>query len=97
MTNFQSYLLALSTAIIPHMCSADIYKVLWPEEAQKGNAGWNAVKIINMTSNTVFDGSMSGVYTQDLSGLKKKIEVTQGVTYLTHHSLDAVTVEVSKM
>ncbi|MBT5302969.1 MAG: YadA C-terminal domain-containing protein [Tateyamaria sp.] len=92
MTNFQSYLLALSTAIIPHMCSADIYKVLWPEEAQKGNAGWNAVKIINMTSNTVFDGSMSGVYTQDLSGLKKKIEVAQGVTYLTHHSLDATAV-----
>jgi len=54
------------------VCSADIYKVLWPEEAQKGNAGWNAVKIVNMTSNTVFDGSMSGVYTQDLSGLKKR-------------------------
>ena len=72
MTNFQSYLLALLTAIIPHVCSADIYKVLWPEEAQKGNTGWNAVKIVNMTSNTVFDGSMSGVYTQDLSGLKKR-------------------------
>ena len=37
--------------------NADIYKVFWPEENMQGSAGWDAVKIVNVSSNTILDGS----------------------------------------
>ena len=74
-----------------NQANADIYKVFWPEENQKGSAGWDAVKIVNISSNTILDGSMAGVYTQDLTTLKTGASAAaSGATYQMVHSLDAI-------
>jgi hypothetical protein len=78
-------------AMIASPVNADIYKVFWPEENQKGSAGWDAVKIVNISSNTILDGSMAGVYTQDLTTLKTGASAAaSGATYQMVHSLDAI-------
>ena len=70
---------------------ADIYKVYWPEENQRGTAGWDAVKIVNISSNTILDGSMAGVYTQDLSSLQiGAATAAGGASYQMVQSLDAL-------
>ena len=71
--------------------NADIYKVFWPEENMQGSSGWDAVKIVNISSNTVLDGSMSGVYTQDLAPLTSgAAAANSGGTYQMVRSLDAL-------
>jgi hypothetical protein len=70
---------------------ADIYKVFWPEENQRGSSGWDAVKIVNISSNTILDGSMAGVYTQDLTSLKSGASAAAGgAQYQMVRSLDAI-------
>jgi hypothetical protein len=71
--------------------NADIYKVFWPEESMQGSEGWDAVKIVNISSNTILDGSMAGVYTQDLTTLKAGASAAAGgATYQMEHKLDAM-------
>jgi hypothetical protein len=83
------YILLL--ALTPQIAFADIYKVFWPEENQRGTAGWDAVKIVNISSNTILDGSMAGVYTQDLTPLKTRAATAAGGSlYQLVHSLDAL-------
>ena len=59
----------------PQILHADIYQIFWPEENladpenNPNDTSWQAVKITNISSNTVIDGSMSGVYEQDFSNL----------------------------
>lgn len=59
----------------PQNVFADIYQIFWPEENladpenDPDDTSWQAVKITNISSNTVIDGSMSGVYEQDFSNL----------------------------
>ena len=86
----RKFLICIILAGSVNQANADIYKVFWPEENQKGTAGWDAVKIVNISSNTVLDGSMSGVYTQDLSALTSGASAANsGATYQITHSLDA--------
>ena len=76
--------------LIPISASADIYKIFWPEENQRGNSGWDSVKIINVSSNTALDGTMSGVYTQDLTPLITAASAAaSGGAYQLIHSLDS--------
>lgn len=57
----------------------------------QGTSGWDAVKIVNISSNTVLDGSMSGVYTQDLAPLTSgAAAANSGGTYQMVRSLDAL-------
>ena len=71
--------------------NADIYKVFWPEENMQGSAGWDAVKIVNVSSNTILDGSMAGVYTQDLTSLQTGASTAAGgAVYQMVRSLDAI-------
>ena len=41
---------ALGAIMLAGSASADIYKVFWPEENQQGSSGWDAVKIVNISS-----------------------------------------------
>ena len=83
--------LFMSACLIYGPVQADIYKVFWPEENMRGTSGWDAVKIVNVSSNTILDGSMAGVYTQDLSSLTAGASTANsGATYQMTHSLDAV-------
>jgi len=82
---------ALGAIMLTSSASADIYKVFWPEENMQGTSGWDAVKIVNISSNTLLDGSMSGVYTQDLSPLTSgAAAANSGGTYQMVRSLDAL-------
>jgi len=82
---------ALGAIMLAGSASADIYKVFWPEEMMQGIPGWDAVKIVNISSNTVLDGSMSGVYTQDLAPLTSgAAAANSGGTYQMVRSLDAL-------
>jgi hypothetical protein len=82
---------ALVAIMLAGSASADIYKVFWPEENMQGSSGWDAVKIVNISSNTVLDGSMSGVYTQDLAPLTSgAAAANSGGTYQMVRSLDAL-------
>jgi hypothetical protein len=65
--------------------------VFWPEENQQGSSGWDAIKIVNISSNTILDGSMAGVYTQDLTSLKSGASAAAGgAQYQMVRSLDAI-------
>ena len=82
---------ALGAIMLAGSASADIYKVFWPEESQKDTSGWDTVKIVNISSNTVLDGSMSGVYTQDLAPLTSgAAAANSGGTYQMVRSLEAL-------
>ena len=88
---FSVMLPALAAIMLSGSASADIYKVFWPEENQQGSAGWDAVKIVNISSNTILDGSMAGVYTQDLTSLKSGASAAAGgAQYQMVRSLDAI-------
>jgi hypothetical protein len=71
--------------------NADIYKVFWPATDTKGSPGYNAVKIVNISSNTVLDGSLAGVHNQDLSALKAAASAANSnMTYLMERGLSRV-------
>ena len=92
-TKFKSLftLPALVASMLASSASADIYKVFWPEEMMQDTSGWDTVKIVNISSNTVLDGSMSGVYTQDLAPLiSGAAAANSGGTYQMVRSLDAL-------
>ena len=88
-----SFILA---AFIANMASADIYQIYWPEENMAdpennpNDTSWQAVKITNVSSNTVIDGSMTGIYEQDLSLLISGASaINNGGNYQIEHSLTA--------
>ena len=64
----------ISSAIYALPAQADIYQIFWPEENladpenNPNDKSWQNIKITNISSNTVVDGTLSGVYSQDLSG-----------------------------
>ncbi|MDA8853029.1 YadA C-terminal domain-containing protein [Amylibacter sp.] len=71
--------------------NADIYKVFWPTTDTKGSPAYNAVKIVNISSNTVLDGSLAGVHNQDLSALKAAASAANSnMTYLMERGLSQV-------
>ncbi len=83
-------------AFIANMSSADIYQIYWPEENMAdpennpNDTSWQAVKITNVSSNTVIDGSMTGIYEQDLSLLiSGASSASNGGNYQIEHSLTA--------
>ena len=74
---------------------ADIYKIYWPQENiadpvnNPDDKSWQAIQITNTSSNTVIDGSMSGIYEQDFSGLTAEAsEQNNGVSYQVNFSLE---------
>jgi len=76
--------------LIASPVNADIYKVFWPMVSEKDSPTYNAVKIVNISSNTVLDGSLAGVYTQDLTTLMTGASAAAGgASYSVFHSLVA--------
>jgi hypothetical protein len=69
------FITAVLICSLAQTASADIYQIFWPEENladpqnNPNDNSWQAVQITNISSNTVIDGSMSGVYEQDFSNL----------------------------
>lgn len=69
------FLLSLVLLFSVSNVGADTYKIYWPQENladpenDPNDTSWQAVQITNTSSNTVIDGSMSGVYEQDFSAL----------------------------
>jgi len=73
---------------------ADIYQIFWPEENladpenDPSDTSWQNIKITNISSNTVVDGTLSGVYSQDLSGMVELAEAANAnVTYQLERGL----------
>ena len=76
--------------------NADIYKIFWPEENMADpennpeDTSWQSIKITNISSNTVIDGSLSGVYNQDVSELISGASIrNNGDSYQLERSLTA--------
>ena len=75
LANIRNITLFAILLFTPQNVFADIYQIFWPEENladpenDPDDTSWQAVKITNISSNTVIDGSMSGVYEQDFSNL----------------------------
>ena len=76
--------------------NADIYKIFWPEENMADpennpeDTSWQSIKITNISSNTVIDGSLSGVYNQDVSELISGASIrNNGGSYQLERSLTA--------
>jgi len=70
--------------IIPALAHADIYKLYWTEENladpenNPDDTSWQSFKLINVSSHTVIDGTMSGYYSHTYADLISAASAANG-------------------